>query len=160
MDKVKGMTPISLENTELVLNALETEGEFISLTKGVSMRPMLRQGKDIVIVTKPTRELRKGDVPLYKRRNYDFLLLHRILKVEEDHYVIRGDNTYSLEHVPKDYVVGVLKEFYRGGKYVNCETSKGYKRYIKFVMVSYPIRFVWKRRIRPVLAKIKHSIFK
>ena len=51
MGETKGMTDISLENTNLVLNALETKGEFISLTKGPSMRPMLRQGKDIVVIT-------------------------------------------------------------------------------------------------------------
>ena len=160
MKKNKVMTQISLENTELVLNALETSGEFISLTKGISMRPMLRHCKDVVIITKPTRELKKGDVPLYKRSNYDFLVLHRILEVKEDHYVIRGDNTYSLEHVPKDFVVGVLKEFYRNGKYVNCETSKGYKLYVKFINLIYPLRFVWARCILPILVKIKHLIFK
>ena len=160
MSKVGNMTQVSLENTELVLNALETNGEFISRTRGVSMRPLFRQGKDLVVITKPTRELKKGDVPLYKRRKYDFLVLHRILEVKEDHYVIRGDNTYSLEHVPKDFVVGVLKEFYRNGKYVNCETSKGYKLYVKFINLIYPLRFLWAKIIRPFLAKIKHLIFK
>lgn len=160
MDKIRGMTQISLENTELVLNALETKGEFITLFKGISMLPLLRQGKDIVVITKPVGELKKGDVPLYKRRNYDFLVLHRILKVSDNEYIIRGDNTYKLEHVPKDYVVGVLKEVYRGGKYINCETNNGYKFYIKFINLTYPFRFMWKRRIRPILSKIKHSIFK
>ena len=160
MNEIKGMTPISLENTEIVLDALEKNDEFFSLTKGPSMRPLFRQGKDIVIIGKPTGELKKGDVPLYKRRNYDFLVLHRILKVKDDEYIIRGDNTYSLEHVPKDYVVGVLKAFYRNGKYTNCETSKRYKLYIKFINLSYPFRFLWKRCTRPILAKIKHSIFK
>lgn len=160
MNENRGMTEISLENTELVLNTLETKGEFLSLTKGISMRPLFREGKDIVVIVKPTGELKKGDVPLYKRRNYDFLVLHRILEVRDNDYVIRGDNTYSLEYVPKDYVVGVLKEFYRGGRYVNCETSKGYKLYIKFINLTYPFRFLWKRRIRPILSQIKHSIFK
>ena len=157
-NKVKNQ--ISLENTELVLKALETSGEFMTLTKGPSMRPMLRQCKDIVVITEPVGELKKGDVPLYKRRNYEFLVLHRILEVKEDHYVIRGDNTYSLEYVPKDFVVGVLKEFYRNGKYVNCETSKGYKVYVKFINSIYPLRFVWARCILPILVKIKHLIFK
>ena len=159
MDETKSKNEISLENTELVLDALEKKGEFHSFTKGPSMRPMLRARKDIVIITKPTRELKKGDVPLYKRNNYEFLVLHRILKVEDDHYVIRGDNTYSLEHVPKDYVVGVLKAFYRNGKYINCETSKGYKFYVKFIRLVYPFRFLW-HKSRKLLVKLKRSIFK
>lgn len=160
MDKTKGMTELSLENTELVLKALQESGEFISRTRGVSMQPLFRQGRDLVVITKPVGELKKGDVPLYKRRNYDYLLLHRILAVKEDHYVIRGDNTYRLEHVPKDFVVGVLKEFYRDGKYCNCNTNTRYKIYTKYIILSYPLRFLWKKRIYPVLRKIKRLIFK
>ncbi|MBO5232638.1 MAG: hypothetical protein J6B88_08455 [Clostridia bacterium] len=160
MGETKGMTEISLENTNLVLNALETKGEFISLTKGPSMRPMLRQGKDIVVITKPVGELKKGDVPLYKRRNYDFLVLHRILKVRDNDYIIRGDNTYSLEYVPKDYIVGVLKGFYRGGKYYDCNESRAYKVYIIFNRITYFPRKLWVKFLRPLLSKIKHSIFK
>jgi len=160
MSNVGNMTQVSLENTELVLKALETSGEFISRTRGVSMQPLFCQGRDLVVITKPVGELKKGDVPLYKRRNYDFLVLHRIIKVRENDYVIRGDNTYSLEYVPKDFVVGVLKEFYRDGKYCNCKTDKRYKYYTKYIILSYPLRFLWKFRIRPILSKIKHLIFK
>ena len=158
--KTGAMTQISLENTELVLNALETKGEFFTFTKGPSMRPMLRQGKDIVIITKPTGELKKGDVPLYKRPNYDFLVLHRILKVRDNDYIIRGDNTYSLEYVPKDYVVGVLKGFYRNGKYCDCNQSSAYKLYVVYNRVTYLPRKFWVKTIRPFLSKIKRSIFK
>lgn len=160
MDKPSGMTEISLENTELVTKSLEEKGEFFSYTKGVSMQPLFRQGKDIVIIKKPDRELRVGDVPLYKRANYDFLVLHRILKVRENDYIIRGDNTYKLEYVPKDYVIGVLKGFYRGGKYHDCETDKGYKAYVFFNRLDYPFRYLWKIIIRPILGKIKRAIFK
>ena len=160
MDKTSGMTEISLENTELVLSALEEKDEFISLTRGVSMRPMLRQGKDIVIITKPSCALKKGDVPLYKRRNYDFLVLHRILKVRDNDYIIRGDNTYSLEYVPKDYVVGVLKGFHRGGKYYDCDKSRAYHAYIVYNRITYIPRKFWVKTLRPILSKIKRSIFK
>ena len=160
MHNTTGMTEISLENTELVLNALETKGEFVTLIKGISMWPLLRQNKDIVVITKPIGELKEGDVPLYKRCNYDFLVLHRILKVRDNDYVIRGDNTYSLEYVPKDYVVGVLKGFYRNGKYYDCNECRGYKVYIFFNRITYFPRKLWKRSIRPILSKIKHSVFK
>ena len=160
MDTAKGMTEISLENTELVLKALETKGEFISLIKGLSMMPLLRQGKDIVVITKPTGELKKGDVPLYKRRNYDFLVLHRILKVRDNDYIIRGDNTYSLEYVPKDYVIGVLKGFYREGKYYDCNKSRAYKVYIVYNRMNYVFRSFWVKFLLPFLVKIKHLIFK
>jgi len=160
MKKDRAMTSGSLENTALVLKSLEENGEFNAFTKGPSMQPMLRQGRDIVIIKKAVGELQKGDVPLYKRPNYDYLVLHRILKVRENDYIIRGDNTYKLEYVPKEYVVGVLSGFYHKGKYYDCSKSKAYKAYIFYNRLNYPLRFLWKIKIIPRLSLLKRKLFK
>ena len=140
MKNNKSMTALSLENIELVTKSLAENGEFLAFTKGPSMRPMLRQGKDIVVIKKPDTGLKANDVPLYKRVNYDFLVLHRILKVRENDYIIRGDNTYNLEYVPKDYVIGVLKGFYRNGKYYDCNKSRIYHIYVVYKLLDRSIK--------------------
>ena len=134
-------------------------GESITSTAGFSMYPMLRNRRDMVVIEKVNRPLKKHDVPLYRAKSGK-LLLHRILKVESDRYIIRGDNTYVLEYVPKENVIGVLKEFYRNGKRYDCATSKKYKVYVFFMRLFYPFRFVWKKAIRPMLRKIKRTILK
>lgn len=152
------MAETELKNADEVL---KTQDEVMSLTRGTSMRPLLRQGRDIVVIKRPQFPLKAGDVPLYKVKSRKELVLHRILKVNNDgSYIIRGDNLYAKEHVAESQIVGVMKAFYREGKYFDCEKSRKYKIYIVLNRVSYPIRYFWRFKLRPVLSKIKHTIFK
>ena len=53
--------------------------------------PLLREDRDVMIIERVTGRLKKYDVPLYKRPNGQYVL-HRILKVRENDYVICGDH--------------------------------------------------------------------
>lgn len=138
---------------------LNNNEDIYSLTSGISMEPMLRQHRDIVIIKRVNGRLKRNDVPLYRRAGCDRFVLHRILKVTSDGYVIRGDNLYTKEYDVKDGdIIGVLKAFYRDGKYYDCEKSRKYKTYVFFMRVSYPLRYIWKFKLRPFLGKIKRFI--
>lgn len=141
--------------------ALKTSTEVSVLTRGASMRPMLREHRDIVVIEKLSCELKVGDVVAYPGANGTYTL-HRIVRIKKSGaLIIRGDNNYFTEYnIKKEDIVGILKEFYRDGKYINCKTDKRYKFYTKYIVFSYPFRFLWKKRIRPILSKIKRSIFK
>ena len=140
---------------------LQISDEVHVLTSGISMRPMLREHRDIAVIERVNRKLKKNDVPLYRRAGCDSLVLHRILRVTEKGYVIRGDNLYQNEYdVTDEDIVGVLKAFYREGKYYDCATSKTYRIYIVLNRLSYPMRYSWRFKIKPILSKIKHFIFK
>lgn len=142
-----------------VEEVLKTQETAAFLTSGASMRPLLRTHKDIVVIKKAKHPLSVGDVPLYKKAGVEKLILHRIISVQKDGtYVTRGDNTYAREYINPTDVVGVMVEIYRGGKYINCATSKKYKIYVKINRVFYPIRYVWKTKIRATLGKIKRKI--
>lgn len=138
--------------------ALRENEEIAALTSGISMRPMLREHKDIVIIRRADKKLKRNDVPLYSRPNSDKFVLHRILKVTDGGYIIRGDNLYFNEFVKDEQIIGVLKAFYRSGKYYDCEKSTAYKLYKVYVRLSYPFRRLWKFKIRPVLSRIKHFL--
>ena len=141
--------------------ALEQKEEIAILTRGISMRPMLREHRDVVIIERVNRKLRANDVPLYRVAGIKEFVLHRILKVTKDGYIIRGDNLFRKERNVKDEdIIGVLKAFYRDGKYYDCATSKKYKIYVFYIRVSYPFRHAWRFYIRPFLSKIKHTVFK
>lgn len=108
---------------------LEKEGVHLSTTVGDSMYPLLRNRKDIIVIEKPKGQLKRYDVPLYKRPDGKYVL-HRILKVRKDGYVICGDNRYYREYcVPHSWVIGVMKGCYRGEKYIDCTDLK-YKCYV------------------------------
>ncbi len=145
-----------------VAHCLEISDEAPVLTEGVSMRPMLRQHRDVVIIKKVDRPLKKHDVVAYDVPARDKLVLHRIIKITRDgKYIIRGDNTYRKEYgITDKQIVGVMKAFYRNGKYCDPETSFKYKIYVFFMRLFYPARFVWKCKLYPLLSKIKHTVIK
>lgn len=118
---------------------LSRDGRLVYRTKGKSMEPMLRQYRDLVIISPPSARLKKYDVALYKRESS--YVLHRVIDVAADHYLIRGDNTYYLENVPDSAVIGVLTGFQRKGKYYDT-TDTAYMRYVRFWHTIYPLRLV------------------
>ena len=133
---------------------LAADGRLVYKTRGVSMRPMLKQDRDLVVIETPEGTLQKYDVALYKRGKS--FVLHRIIKVKDGYYVIRGDNTYSLERVHKNAILGKLVSFVRKGKSYQV-TDRRYLRYVRFWNGIYPVRaflFRFKRLCVRILKKL------
>ena len=68
-------------------------GNVMFTNKGVSMRPLLREGKDLMIIEKRTdkTKLVPGMAVLFERPTGD-LVLHRIYKCKPGGFLILGDN--------------------------------------------------------------------
>jgi len=128
------------KSSTLVEEELKRSGAFASTTSGVSMEPLFRTHRDVVIIARPEGELKKYDVALYRTRAGKYVL-HRVVKVKADEYLIRGDNTYAIEHVAKERVIGVLVEFNRKGKKYSC-ADRFYIIYSRVWNFIYPIRFI------------------
>ena len=137
---------------------LKDDGVLVYKTKGVSMQPMLKQERDIIIIRpKPEGRLHKYDVPLYKRgQKY---VLHRIIAVRENDYAILGDNTYQVEYgITDDKIIGVLSEFVRKGKHYNV-TDRGYMVYSRVWCAIYPLRATY-RRIKSLIFRFAGRILR
>ncbi len=124
-------------------DVLLTNGQYVGPTAGVSMLPMLKNRRDTIVVNKKTERLKPLDVALYKRGEQ--YILHRVLKVTDTGYIIRGDNCYADEIVPEEAVIGVLTEFFRKDKHIVCESDKKYHRYVKNRLKTYKFRRFWVR---------------
>lgn len=108
---------------------IERHGRLIYTNIGSSMMPLLRQRRDLMIIEKPQGRLKKYDVPLYKRDNGQYVL-HRILKVRKEDYVICGDNCYCKEYGIKDcHIIGVLTAVVRDGVEIPV-TDYRYRLYV------------------------------
>ena len=116
---------------------LDEYGELVYSNVGVSMMPMIRQGKDTFTLKKKTERCRKHDVVLFKRgKSY---VLHRVVKVLKDGYMVRGDTCPRAEYVPESNVIAVMTGFTRNGR--NCDlNSLTYKIYIHTWSTIYPVR--------------------
>jgi signal peptidase I len=126
-------------------NTIESElaksGVYASVTKGNSMRPLFKTNRDMIILKTPDGELKKYDVALYRTRSGKYVL-HRVVGVRGDIYLVRGDNTFVLERVPKDSVLAVLAEFNRNGKKYTVNSSS-YKLYSRVWNFIYPVRYLF-----------------
>ena len=95
---------------------LARDGQLVYTNVGDSMLPLIRQGKDLLVIKPQTGRLQKYDIPLYRRDSGQYVL-HRVLKVRESDYVICGDNRWGLEcGITDHHIVGVLTAIIRDGK--------------------------------------------
>ena len=146
------------ENFERAVATLKNKGEFSSYTSGTSMSPLFKTHRDVIVIKEITSPLKKYDIPLYTVPTKKELILHRIVKVlPNGTYVIRGDNTYNNEYVPKENIAGVLKEFYIAGHYHSCEEF-WFKLYSRMIVFTYPVRRLWVWNLRPFLSKVKRFL--
>ena len=135
---------------------LQESGKYVGPTVGVSMLPMLRERRDTIVVLPKRERLKPLDVALYRRG--EKYVLHRVLALTEDGYIIRGDNCYYNEYILEDAVFGVLTEFFRGDKHILC-TDKKYVNYAKRRVKTFWIRKLF-YSIKLKLAAIYRKIFK
>lgn len=130
---------------------LEREGFHCSSVVGFSMTPMLRQKRDVIYVEK-CDDYKKFDVALFIMPSGKYIL-HRLIKIEGDEYVFRGDHCITTERVKKEQILGKLVKFWRDDKQIVCNKNLGYQFYVIFWYVVYPIRYAF-RKTKQILKKI------
>ena len=115
----------------MIKKAFENGEEFNLITAGTSMLPMLRDRKDTVVLQKKNGKLKKYDLPLYKRADGSFVL-HRIVGIRKDGYVMSGDNHDIKEYpVTDEQIIAVVTAYIKDGKRISTN-SLGYKIYCRW----------------------------
>ena len=137
---------------EKIEEMIAHDGMYVCTTSGISMKPMLRDRRDTVVITPVSGRLKKYDVALYRYKGK--YLLHRVVKVLPDSYVFCGDNCITCETGVTDAdVIGVLSEVWRGEKKLNLNGA-GYKLYYRCRTATFGIR----RACRRLMGKLKSLI--
>lgn len=114
----------------IIREVIESGAEFTMKTRGTSMLPMLSDGKDGVVLVHVTTPPKRGDVILFKRLNGQYVL-HRIVGVRADGYVLRGDNQTVNEYAVKSgSIIAVMTAYIKDGKRIEV-TDDEYRRYMK-----------------------------
>ena len=95
---------------------IKRTGRIIYTNVGDSMMPLIKQGRDVLVISAVNGRLKRYDIPLYKRDSGQYVL-HRILKVRKNDYVICGDNRCNKEYGITDrHIIGVLSGIIRDGR--------------------------------------------
>ncbi len=130
-----------------------SKGNFVIHSHGVSMWPMIRNGKDSVRIEPVQGRLNKFDLPLYKD-NRGRYVIHRVIEVTDEGYVICGDGLCEKEYdITDKNILGRVEGFFRKEKYISCQ-SKGYRLYVRlwagtFMFMRTPL--IW------VVRKCRHT---
>lgn len=111
---------------------LREKGELIYTNVGDSMFPLI-QPRDLLVIKKwDGTPLKKYDIPLYKRDSGQYVL-HRVIKVRRNDYVLCGDNRRWKETgITDKHILGVLTAIIRDGKTLPLDTPL-YRRYAKML---------------------------
>ncbi|RRC99130.1 S24/S26 family peptidase [Prevotella sp. OH937_COT-195] len=139
------------------------EGHTVTLPlKGYSMRPFLEDGRDKVLLTIP-ENLKVGD-PVLAEIEPQHYVLHRIIDINGNDIVLRGDGNLSNEYCKKSDIRCAVIGFYRKGR-TTLDRIDGKKwRFYSFLWMrlspirKYLLAFhrrIW-LRIFPVKAKNKN----
>lgn len=114
--------------------------EVIFTAKGNSMRPLLRNGKDQLILRGYNgEELPVGTVVLYQRADMSFSA-HRIVGKNDNGFVMMGDfQTRREEGILPSHIKAVVVGFIKNGREFSAD-NKWYLCYVRFWMKSKLIR--------------------
>lgn len=103
-------------NNSTFEDEIKRTGQIIYTNVGDSMMPLIKQGRDVLVISAVNGRLKRYDIPLYKRDSGQYVL-HRILKVRKNDYVICGDNRCNKEYGITDrHIIGVLSGIIRDGR--------------------------------------------
>ena len=135
---------------------IEKEGFLFYTNKGTSMLPLIKEGRDVLLIRRKNGRLKKYDIPLYKRENGHYVL-HRVMKVRDNDYVLGGDNHYQMETgITDEQIIGVLTEIIRDGRKVDLNSLK-YRLYVFIWCRLFVFRIIY-LKTRSIMHRIKRKI--
>ena len=125
-------------------------------TVGCSMQPLLYERQTHVMLSPIKDGVKKYDIVLYIRRDGTHVL-HRCVKVMDGYCLMRGDNTYYLEKVDNELMIGVVTHIYRKGKMIDVNKSKSYRFYSVCWTSTYGLRYFILRAGRKIKRWIRKT---
>jgi len=126
--------------------------------RGVSMLPMLRQGRDAVELSPLPERLKKYDLPVYQLPGGKYVM-HRVVDVKDDYYICNGDNLVQMETVYPHQMIALVSAFTRDGKRVETGDPR-YRAYCRFWVAVRPVRHIWKKSVTRLKKWVKSVLLR
>jgi len=105
----------------IITQTLDSGGEFTMIPSGQSMLPTICGGSDTVALVAAKGPLRRYDLPLYRREDGSFVL-HRMIGLRTDGYVMCGDAQLCPEHgIKQAQIIGIVNWYTHDGRKIRCK---------------------------------------
>ena len=155
------MEKLVINNDEFFGRVLEhlDRGQSVTIpVKGFSMLPFIRGEKDLVVLERPSRPYRVGDIVLFRYAGR--YVMHRILSIDGQSVVIMGDGVLeNTEKVTPEDIYGRVTEIQRSGRRKLDPDSRfqtfrsrtwrkllPVRRYLLYIYRHLPWNWFWLRR--------------
>jgi hypothetical protein len=129
------------ELMNLVIDSINNNQKATFKVTGSSMTPFFTHGKTSVTIRKKELPYQKYDVILFKYK--ESFKLHRIIKINDEKIVARGDALFAKEMISTFDIIGVVESFETDGT-ITLSDDKSYlkrvKRYLLFKPISLRLR--------------------
>lgn len=133
---------IQFANAQLlpeIIKLLEEKHSVTLQLRGFSMRPFLEDKRDKALLIKPN-QVKVGD-PVLAEISPKHYVLHRIVKIEGDMVILRGDGNLGTEMCQIENIKASVVGFYRKGrKQLDRTDGKKWKIYSAIWTTLFPIR--------------------
>ncbi len=134
---------------------LEEEGFLVYTSKGTSMLPLIKEGRDLLLIKRKDEKPKKNDIVLYKKAGK--YILHRIIKVNGDRYVLCGDNQIIADpDVREEDIFGILTGLKRKEKTLDFK-SASYRIYLFFWCDLFFVRKLY-FRLRSMIGSLRRNL--
>ncbi len=141
----------------LMEEKLNNGGKVTFKPHGISMLPLIRQGRDSVVIEKLDGNAKIGDVIFFRRPNGQFVL-HRVVGKRKDGYILCGDNQWQKERgVREEWIIGTMTGILRDGEAaeLDCESYRKYVKRLKYRRRMLFIKHKGRRLKEEILKRIK-----
>lgn len=145
-----GAVFVGMEDIAAVISERVAAGQTVELPpRGISMLPLLREGRDSVLLSPKPERLRRYDIPLYRRDDGSYVL-HRVVGLEGGGYNMCGDNQYAIERgITDEQIIAVVTKIRRGGRLFDVGHPI-YRVWCALWCVSRPLRHLILRVLRRI----------
>ena len=115
---------VNVDTIEYVSNLREMirdSHQVVITVAGWSMEPFLRNQRDRVLLQKPSRPPKVGDIVFYQRKTGQYVL-HRIYKSKPEGYYMRGDHLTDEEGpIEAEAIFAMVTEVERNGRWFSID---------------------------------------
>ena len=113
----------------VLTEVIASGGEFELYPRGTSMLPLIREGRDSVVLS-ALKEPRVGDIVLYRRDNGQYIL-HRIIGKEGSTFTLCGDSQTKPEaDIGESQMIARVVAMTVNGHTFSCDSEK-YRKWVR-----------------------------
>lgn len=114
----------------IIRKVIESGGEFELYPRGTSMLPLIREGRDSVMLSALPERLSPGDTVLY-RRDGGAYVLHRIVGTDRETFTMCGDNQYRPEPgIRREQMIAFASAYIINGRRIEAGSPED-RRYVR-----------------------------